>query len=843
MSKKFLVKVLALTICAGLTLQPVTVQAAETTEKEIGEIVVEEQAEATDESTAIISDNESETQTEVDVVVPEDENKTQIETDKMQNANPDSDDMEWEVEILNISPEPPSEEAVTGVASPNSWTYPDFDLSVSEYTFPEFDEYPLDENRPSLRVNIKWHSTYNKYFNDSRPEYGRRRFTVNWPEGKTNPHYFTITPNQELEAGSYEDTIKIWANNAWGDLVGEYYITVRAKLNSKPLLNTIEATSNIADIFGYENETKHPDFTVTSGKEVFFDETATYPYGVSKSYWKKKNGDKWENYTEDIFTLGTYQYYTFIKLDPKYIPSMKILGGTNVVINGQSWKAWDYYFAEGQILEVCSPELECNYPELSNVRLEGDVLSWDPVEDEDLWYYVVTVGKYESVQYECSIDLKEICNAIKLYGGTHTVEIVAYDYNREPLTQTYKFEYDYDGPMPKERTTISDIVMNSTIKGMFKEGYPSSNIISSGDMPWIDCSDWWWEIYGEDGWSQYTDYTFGEGTYRYKTKIRIAQDYIDQYMLDPELKLTVDKNEWTSGDIKFDYNDEVEYKEFTSPEYVLPLPEKNKITSISASCDDLSDYVIKDAELALPEFTNIDREEVYIRSTWCLFENGEPMQPKETTFTPGKWHLIAAVKMKEDYEEDYELEKTTTLTVNGIEWTNITGKSDPYFGVYFLSPEYVIEDDEPVIAGGTWSSKWGSTYYETEEGEKLTGIQKINGEYYLFSKNGILQCNVFHEENGQKYYFGSEGKMKIGWFDKWSSTYYADENGVIQTGFVDIDEDTYYFKADGKLTRSTWITVGDAKYYTKTTGKLAKSETITKWGKKYTFDENGVLIQ
>ena len=122
------------------------------------------------------------------------------------------------------------------------------------------------------------------------------------------------------------------------------------------------------------------------------------------------------------------------------------------------------------------------------------------------------------------------------------------------------------------------------------------------------------------------------------------------------------------------------------------------------------------------------------------------------------------------------------------------------------------------------------------------GMQKIGGDFYLFSKRGTLQTGKFYTENDKTYYFGKDGKRITGWMTKWSSTYYFDEEGVMQTGFTDIEGYTYYFKADGRFVHTAWITIGDKKYYAKADGKLAKAETITKWGKKYSFDADGVLI-
>lgn len=122
-------------------------------------------------------------------------------------------------------------------------------------------------------------------------------------------------------------------------------------------------------------------------------------------------------------------------------------------------------------------------------------------------------------------------------------------------------------------------------------------------------------------------------------------------------------------------------------------------------------------------------------------------------------------------------------------------------------------------------------------------MQFIEDDYYLFSKKGVLQKNFFFEDDGLKFFFGSDGKLVKGWIKKWTAIYYADEEGVIQTGFVDIVGDTYYFDAKGKQKKSVWISQDGDRYYIKADGHMAKSETISRWGKKYTFDENGRLMK
>ena len=157
----------------------------------------------------------------------------------------------------------------------------------------------------------------------------------------------------------------------------------------------------------------------------------------------------------------------------------------------------------------------------------------------------------------------------------------------------------------------------------------------------------------------------------------------------------------------------------------------------------------------------------------------------------------------------------------------------------------LVKVAEPEVKA-TLITKWGSTYYVDEKGNKLKGFQVIDGDTYFFNlKSGGMVRQDFVTVDGKKYYLDSKGKLVKGRFmDKWLSTYYFDENGVMATGMTDIDGARYYFGSKGHQVKQAWIKEnGVNKYYAKADGKLAKSETITKWGKKYSFDENYELIK
>ena len=607
----------------------------------------------------------------------------------------------------------------------------------------------------------------------------------------------------------------------------------------KESISTLSVSSDADEIIGYKKPVKDAVIVNDDKPQV----------SAGSGGWQEKiegPQEQWETYDLGVFKTGTYRYLVTVNFDKTYEEDYALDPKLKLSVNGVNFTKID---SDDDEITFASPEITVDYPELTNVKLEEDVLSWDDLEDDELWYYRILIGKYEKVIYENSIDLKELCDFIGYYGGTYPVELAAFDKGDNAISQIYKTDYAYDGPIPAKRTLISYLSVKSFFKSVFREGNAPTNMLYSVDRPEVDLSNGWWEKYGEDGWEKYQEVGFGEGTYRYKTKISIREDFKDSYLLDPVLKLTVDNTEWTRGDVNLDVNDEVVDIEFISPEYSLPLPEKIKIPVISAVCSDLSEMVVKGAEITDPVFSDYDEDKFVFQTMWVTLEDDGYETATGEVFTPGKWYLCVSVRLKEEYAETHALLSDTTLDTPGIEWTNTTGNSDPSFGIIFSSQEYVIEDDEPEPIKpepeeitGTWHSKWGTTYFETEEGETLTGLHIIDGELYLFSAKGTLQKSVFYEEDGKKYYFGSDGKAVKGWLDKWNADYYFNEDGIMQTGFVDIEEGTYYFNNKGHLVKNAWIEEDGKKYYAKSDGTLARNETIKKWGKKYSFDENGVLL-
>ena len=131
-------------------------------------------------------------------------------------------------------------------------------------------------------------------------------------------------------------------------------------------------------------------------------------------------------------------------------------------------------------------------------------------------------------------------------------------------------------------------------------------------------------------------------------------------------------------------------------------------------------------------------------------------------------------------------------------------------------------------------------YYVTETGEIYTGFKEINGNTYYFDENGIMLKGI-QEINGKKYFFGeNSGKLYRGWVTSLSkNVYYTNNDGIIQTGDILIDNRWYRFDNNGILQSGFQSINGNTYYYNLDGSIVTGIQKIA--GVRYLFDSNGIL--
>ncbi|MCI5752321.1 MAG: hypothetical protein MR038_07580 [Oscillospiraceae bacterium] len=123
-------------------------------------------------------------------------------------------------------------------------------------------------------------------------------------------------------------------------------------------------------------------------------------------------------------------------------------------------------------------------------------------------------------------------------------------------------------------------------------------------------------------------------------------------------------------------------------------------------------------------------------------------------------------------------------------------------------------------ASAEWHKNDDGYYYTLEDGDRVTGWQKIGSYKYYFGSDGIAVTG-FKKIKGNTYYFNPEkrGRMTTGWKTIGGYRYFFGNDGVMRTGWKTINGNTYYFSSSGK----------------------AATGTVKIGGKTYTFSSKGVL--
>jgi len=117
----------------------------------------------------------------------------------------------------------------------------------------------------------------------------------------------------------------------------------------------------------------------------------------------------------------------------------------------------------------------------------------------------------------------------------------------------------------------------------------------------------------------------------------------------------------------------------------------------------------------------------------------------------------------------------------------------------------------PIRASGEWVSDYQNNWYYTQNGQKLTGWKKIDGQLYYFDSDGKRQKGWINA--GDSWYFlQNDGALKLGWFQYNKNWYYSDSSGKIQTGTINIDGKVYIFDSNGVM--KTNNTVINGEFYT-----------------------------
>ncbi len=183
-------------------------------------------------------------------------------------------------------------------------------------------------------------------------------------------------------------------------------------------------------------------------------------------------------------------------------------------------------------------------------------------------------------------------------------------------------------------------------------------------------------------------------------------------------------------------------------------------------------------------------------------------------------------------EDDCEI-IDDSLTENPIEMTDltVTALSDGY-----ETPELPADRDY------TWSKDaYGRIYCSDASGEFLRGVCEVDGQKYIFSRNGAMKTG-WRTIDGERVYFdGETGKVVKGVFDYDGRTFCTDDEGnKVEGMYTDENGDRYMFSECGSAVQNEFVNGESELCYAGDDGKFVCGSFEVD-GKSYFADDNGVI--
>ncbi len=159
----------------------------------------------------------------------------------------------------------------------------------------------------------------------------------------------------------------------------------------------------------------------------------------------------------------------------------------------------------------------------------------------------------------------------------------------------------------------------------------------------------------------------------------------------------------------------------------------------------------------------------------------------------------------------------------------------------------VVRPSEPDYTPSTSVSKgWkdlkdGSVYYKN--GVKVKGWQEIDGATYYFDQKGYLQTGWLKLDENWYRLDEKTGEMRTGWVKVGNAWYYMEKTGVMKSAtWIQDGGKWYYLGADGAMYANKWRCTKGVWYYLLGNGEMAKNRWVEDKGNWYYFGSDGGML-
>ena len=393
--------------------------------------------------------------------------------------------------------------------------------------------------------------------------------------------------------------------------------TARAEeTDTRIVVSTITATSNIDDIIGFGKSVKSPSFNIKEAVPAQFQ---------TQYNWEKKTATSWEDYSGTAFTEGTYRYVTQIRIDSDSGGGTTHVfdkNGITVTVNDVKWdnstpEIYDTYsfaWVSSKEYEVVAPAgtpldfIKDNKWNIDSTYINQAITAFSVADGAAGGTKPYTFSKVSGPEWIDVAADGTVSGTPTALGANADLVIKVTDSAAEHATKEITLRVGNTYVLPADREVISIIRATSNIGeilGYGKRVVKPSFTFTEGTQANFPYSMGHWYKKEGTAWKRYTEATFTEGTYMYGNQIRVDDEYGRTHVLNEEGVSVYIDGELCADNIKPDiydtysliYVDTINYEVVKAVnEEIVPVTDLEKVYNETAQEPTFGGTLVRDTD-------------------------------------------------------------------------------------------------------------------------------------------------------------------------------------------------------------------------------------------------------
>ena len=321
--------------------------------------------------------------------------------------------------------------------------------------------------------------------------------------------------------------------------------TARAEeTDTRTVVSTITAKSNVDTIIGFGKSVKSPSFNIKEAVPAQFQ---------TQYNWKKKTatGD-WESYMNATFMEGTYRYRTQIRIEGTGATTHVLdKNGITVTVNDKKWDSsipeiydtYSFAWVESEEYTVVAPAgtpldfIKDNKWDIDSHYINQAITAFSVADGAAGGTKPYAFSKVSGPEWIDVAADGTVSGTPTALGANADLVIKVTDSAAEPASKEITLRVGNTYVLPADREVISVIKATSNIGeilGYGKRVVKPSFTFTEGTQANFPYSMGHWYKKEGTAWKRYEEATFTEGTYMYGNQIRVDDEYGRTHVLNEE---------------------------------------------------------------------------------------------------------------------------------------------------------------------------------------------------------------------------------------------------------------------------------------------------------------------